>query len=146
MVNSKDFGFNRSKEYMEKRENSDRRNFMGKTRRKSIGFLVSLFAAAAFMTGASASSWAAASLNAGNTTLAAEKISATTDYPAAAVNTAYQSAGPVAASTVLKISLTNGKFAFPSDVDICKGTTLMGSGTIAAAPGNTSSEIGRAHV
>jgi len=89
----------------------------------------------------SASAFAAAQLNAGNTTLAAERISPTTDYTASSVYTAYQTGGPVAASTVIKISLTNGKFAAGSTIHICNGTTSMGSGTVLAAPNNNYVEI-----
>jgi hypothetical protein len=89
----------------------------------------------------SASAFAAAQLNAGNTTLSAEKIPPTTDYPASFVYTAYQTGGPVARSTVIKISLTNGKFAGNSTIYICNGSTPMGSGTVLAAPNNNYVEI-----
>jgi hypothetical protein len=56
--------------------------------------------------------FAVASLNAGNTTLAAEKIPPTAPaYPVAAVNTAYEPAGAVALSTVINVALANGAFA-----------------------------------
>jgi len=73
------------------------------------------------------SSYAAASLHAGNTTVAEEKISPTTDYPAS-VNVAFEPGGAVAASTVLKISLANAKFkADGKTYNICDATgTAMG--------------------
>lgn len=89
----------------------------------------------------SASAFAAAQLNAGNTTLAAEKISPTNDYTAPKVYTAYQTGGPVAISSVIKISLTNGTFTAGSKIDICDGTTSMGQGTVPAAPNNNYVEI-----
>ena len=84
----------------------------------------------------SASAFAAAQLNAGNTTLAAERISPTTDYTASSVYTAYQTGGPVAASTVIKISLTNGKFNAGSTIDICNGTTSMGNSDTLSSDSN----------
>jgi hypothetical protein len=73
----------------------------------------------------SGSAFAAASLNAGNTTLAAEKIRPAVAYTAAAVNTAYQPAGAVALSTVVRVSLTNGTFTAGSNLDICNGSVAM---------------------
>jgi hypothetical protein len=82
------------------------------------------------------SAFAAASLNAGNTTLAAEKIPPAADHPATGVNTAYQPAGAVAASTVVRISLTNGTFTAGSTLDICDVAVSKGTGTVLVSPNN----------
>jgi len=93
----------------------------------------------------SGSAFAAASLNAGNTTLAAELISPTVDYSAPAVNTAYQPGGPVATSTVIKVSLTNGTFNAGTTLDICGllggVSTSFGTGTVPGSPNNTYANI-----
>jgi hypothetical protein len=84
--------------------------------------------------------FAVASLNAGNTTLAAEKIPPTTGYYTIdAVNTAYEPAGAVAVSTVLEVSLANGAFTPGSTIQLCSGTDPVSIiATVAAAPNNTS--------
>ena len=84
--------------------------------------------------------FAVASLNAGNTTLAAEKIPPTAGfYTTAAVNTAYEPAGAVAVSTVLQVSLANGAFTPGSTIQLCSGTDPVSIiATVAAAPNNTS--------
>ena len=87
-----------------------------------------------------------AALNAGNTTLAAEKIPPAVAYPAASVNTAYQTGGPIAASTVIKISLTNGAFVVGSNLSICKdGAPPLrmnaAPAVVPASPNNTSVNI-----
>jgi hypothetical protein len=91
-----------------------------------------------FMTG---SAFAAAGLNAGNTTVAAERVPAATDYLIAAVNTAYQTGGPVAATTQIKITLANGNFLPATDVSICDGLVAgsYGTGPTAAGPPNPTS-------
>lgn len=66
MVNSNGVGFNRSDKGI-KKENYDRRSFMGR-KKKGIGFLVSLFATAAFAVGASSNSLAGTLTNNSNST------------------------------------------------------------------------------
>lgn len=84
------------------------------------------------------SAFAAASLNAGNTTLAAELISPSTDYSMATVNTAYQPAGAVAASTRLRFSLTNATFDAGAVLQMCAaGTNVSATYTVLTAPNNT---------
>jgi len=84
----------------------------------------------------SGSAFAAASLNAGNTTLAAERISPTVDYLPAAVNTGYQPGGVVAASSILRVSISGATFKMSQAFDICQNVgatgTSMGAGTTAA--------------
>jgi len=89
----------------------------------------------------SGSAFAAASLNAGNTTVSAETIPvAGASIPA--VNTAYQPAGAVGATSQLKISLTNGTFDAATSVTICDTLGVdYGTGVVAAAPANTSVTI-----
>jgi len=87
------------------------------------------------------SAFAAASLNGGNATVAAELISGTvaTNLPVTAANTAYQPAGAVAVSSQLKISLTGGSYSTSGalGMNICQGTTSMGSGTATTAGDTT---------
>ena len=86
------------------------------------------------------SAFAAAGLNAGNTAVAAEKISASADYAGAAFNTAYQPGGPIGATTVLKISLSAGKFGANAAgvVKLCDGVTQVGATLALNAAGVTS--------
>lgn len=94
------------------------------------------FLAVALMSGAA---FAAPSLNAGNTTVAAEKISSAAAYAAAATNTAYQPGGAVAITSQIKVSLTNGSFTAASNLQLCLGATpVAGNQVVAAAPNNTS--------
>ena len=82
----------------------------------------------------SGSAFAAAALNAGNTKLAAELVPPAAAFPIA-VNNAYETGGPIAATTTLKVSLTNAKFpAAPTTVAICESPagSQRGSGTAAA--------------
>jgi len=68
----------------------------------------------------SGSAFAAAALNAGNTKLAAELVSPTVGFPIG-VNNAYETGGPIAATTVLRVSLTNARFpAVATPVVICE--------------------------
>jgi hypothetical protein len=113
---------------------------MSKGRVKKFFVTAAAFTALGLL-GVASDSFAAAQLNAGNTFLAAEKISPTTDYTASSVNTAYQTGGPVAASTVIKISLTNGKFFPGATIDICNSNSSMGSGTVPSEPNNNYVEI-----
>jgi len=124
----------------EKNKKNARRFGMKKSRVKKF-FVTTAALTALGLLGVASDSFAAAQLNAGNTFLAAEKISPTSDYLANSVYTAYQTGGPVAISTVIKISLTNGKFTAGSTIDICDGTTSMGRGTVPAAPNNNYVEI-----
>jgi hypothetical protein len=107
-------------------------------------YMFSILLIATFLVLASGSlfsqAFAVASLNAGNTTLAAEKIPPTAGfYTTAAVNTAYEPAGAVAVSSVIKVSLSNGAFA-ASTLAICNGTTPMTADT-AVAGGATSATL-----
>lgn len=106
---------------------------------KYFKFLVLAIVAVGLMAG---SAFGAAALNAGNTTLSAEKISPTTDYPAAAINTAYQTGGPVAATTVIRVSLTNGKFSPGDTIGIWDGSLGdRGNAVVPAVPNNTRVDI-----
>jgi hypothetical protein len=108
---------------------------------KYLRILVLSMAVVGLMAG---SAFAQAALNAGNTTLAAEKISPTVDYATGAINTGYQTGGPIAATTVIKVSITNGKFTpGPGIIGIYDPvtTTVMGVGTVPAAPNNTSANV-----
>lgn len=92
----------------------------------------------------SASAFAGAQLNAGNTTLAAELISPTVDYAVGPtlVNTAYQVGAPVAATTVIRLSLTNGKFTPGHTIGIFDPNTgILGTGVVPPAPNNTRVDI-----
>lgn len=82
----------------------------------------------------------AAALNAGNTTVASESVPAAGIAVPGGVNTAYQSTGPVAPTSQIKVSLTNGTFTAGSNVAICDGTAavLAPLGVVPAAPNNTS--------
>jgi hypothetical protein len=113
---------------------------MSKGRVKKFFVTAAAFTALGLL-GVASDSFAAAQLNAGNTFLAAEKISPTTDYTNTSVNTAYQPGGPVARSTVIKISLTNGKFREGTRIDICDNSGSMGYGTVPSAPNNNYVEI-----
>jgi hypothetical protein len=125
----------------EKKQKNVRRFGMSKGRVKKFFVTAAAFTALGLL-GVASDSFAAAQLNAGNTFLAAEKISPTTDYTAPSVNTAYQTGGPVAASTVIKISLANGKFVPGTTIDICDNFgNSMGSGTVPSAPNNNYVEI-----
>lgn len=76
----------------------------------------------------------AGQLNAGNTLLAAELISPTVDSQINAVNTAYQSDGPIAISTQLKITLTKANFAAGTAISLCDPTgKQMATGAIGVA-------------
>jgi hypothetical protein len=124
----------------EKNKKNARRCGMSKGRVKKF-FVTAAALTALGLLGVASDSFADAKLNAGNTSLAAEKISPTTDYTASSVHIAYQPEGPVAASTTIKISLTNGKFEPSTTIHICYGTTSMGHGTVPAAPNNNYVEI-----
>jgi len=125
----------------EKNKKNEGRFGMRKGKVKKFFVTATALTALGLLGVASDSFAATARLHAGNTLLAAEKISPTTDYSASSVYTAYQTGGPVAATTVIKISLANGKFEPGSTIDICDGTTSMGSGTVPSAPNNNYVEI-----
>lgn len=103
-------------------------------------FILAMFAVG-LMT---APAFAAASLNAGNTTVASELVPAA-GLAVPTVNTGYQPGGTVAVSSQIKISLTNGTFTAASNVAICDnaGTAAgtYGTAVVAAAPANTSVTI-----
>lgn len=111
---------------------------------KRVLVAIATMAAATLVAG---TAFAAGQLNAGNTTLAAEKIPASTStvYAAGNVNTAYQTGGPIAASTVLKISLTNGTFANTTAIAptfaICNGTNAVTNTTAYSSATNASSVL-----
>jgi hypothetical protein len=91
----------------------------------------------------SGSAFAAAALNAGNTSVAAEKIGAGA-YATAGFQSAYQTGGPIGATEVLKLSFgnatINGAHAIGA-VKMCNGATLVGANTVATAGGDTSVNI-----
>ncbi len=96
--------------------------------------VLSMFAIAALIVGVMATgALASPQLNAGNTTIAAEVIPpATATAPAhIAVQTAYQPDTPIAGSTKINVTLTNGKFT-SGEVAIYDPVnhTVMGSGTV----------------
>ncbi len=80
----------------------------------------------------------AASLNAGNTTVASELVPAAGAPVPGGVNTAYQPTGPVAATTQIKVSLTNGTFA-AGQIDLCDswGNSYL-AGPVTTVAGATS--------
>jgi len=80
----------------------------------------------------SGSAFAAATLNAGNSSAASELISPTVDYVVPSIPNAYQPNGSVAGSSVLRVSLTNGLFA-TGTLDICLGAVSQGTGAVAAS-------------
>jgi hypothetical protein len=92
----------------------------------------------------SGSAFAAASLNAGNTTIASELVPAA-GLGVPTVNTGYQPAGTVAVSSQIKISLTNGTFTAGSNVAICDNPGLAagtyGTAVVPVVPANTSVTI-----
>jgi len=104
---------------------------------KYVKFLILAILAVGLMSG---SAFAAASLNAGNTTIASELVPAAgIAVPAPGVNNAYQPAGAVAASSQLKISLTNGTFA-AGNIALCDSAGAA-YGTVATVAAATSATI-----
>ncbi|WP_435548180.1 hypothetical protein [Desulfobacterium sp. N47] len=84
------------------------------------------------------SAFAAATLNAGNTTIASELVPAA-GLALTTVNTGYQPNGSVAATSQLKISLTNGTFG-ATVVSICDNAGGTYGGAV-PVPGSTSVTI-----
>ncbi len=109
--------------------------------RKYFKVLLLAILAVGLMTG---TSFAAASLNAGNTTVASELVPAA-GLAIPTVNTGYQPAGAVAVSSQIVISLTNGTFTAGTNVAICDSAGLAagtyGTAVVPAAPNNTSVTI-----
>jgi hypothetical protein len=110
--------------------------------KKYLGIFTLTLFAVGLMCG---SVFAAASLNAGNTTVASELVPAA-GLAIPAVNTGYQPNGAVATSSQINVSLTNGTFTAATNLTICD--SLLGGaastyGTVAVpvAPNNTSVTI-----
>ncbi len=97
--------------------------------------VLSIVAIAALIVGVMVGGVWAGQLDAGNTTVAAEKIPAAAPYTMN-TNTSYQVDSTVAASTVLQISLTNGTFAAPGSIDIYDplAGALMGCTNVVVDP------------
>jgi hypothetical protein len=104
--------------------------------KKYFKIAVLTFLAVGLMSG---SAFAAASLNAGNTTIASELVPAAgIAVPAPGVNNAYEPNGSVAASSQIKISLANGTFG-AGFIDLCdNGGTAYLAAPVATVAGATS--------
>jgi len=103
-------------------------------------YLKILFLSLAIIGLMSGSAFAAASLNAGNTTMASELIPAG-GVGLGAVNNAYQTGGVLSAGSNIKVSLTNGTFNTVDKIMICDGTAVVDYGSTAPVLNATSVTI-----
>ena len=87
----------------------------------------------------SGSAFAAASLNAGNTRIASERVAAG-GQAVGAINTGYQTGAIMAIGSQIKLTLANGTFSNTvANMSICDGSvTSLGSVAIPVAPANLS--------